>query len=297
MAKIAVLHHTPRPTWSSRQLLKAIADTGSTPLYILWNYISAELGTPSCPLKYRGRCLNVDAIIVRGLGRGLSIERYAVRRAILEAAESWGYVVVNPPEGLFRARDKFTSLRILQEAGIPVPRTLVTEDPTTALHAVEQLGDVVFKPIIGSLGLGSFRVKDTDTAYHIINLLLTLNQPLYIQKYLEKPGNRDLRVFVVGDHVVAAMYRIAPRNSWKTNIAQGAKPVPATVRDEVAKAVIRAVKVLGLVYAGVDVIEYDENRYAVIEVNASPLWRGLQSATGVNPARYIVEKVLELVKK
>ena len=93
------------------------------------------------------------------------------------------------------------------------------------------------------------------------------------------------------------MYRVAPRNSWKTNIAQGARPVPATVRKEIEEAAIRAVKVLGLVYAGIDIIEYGENQYAVIEVNASPLWRGLQTATGVNPARHIVEKVLELVKK
>jgi ribosomal protein S6--L-glutamate ligase len=294
--KIAVLHTSPKPTWTTRRLLAAISEKGATPMYILWNYMAVDLGSRSCPLRYRGRCLDADAIIVRSLGRGVSLERYTARRAMLEAAKDYGYTVVNPPPAVFIARDKFTSLRLLHEAGLPVPRTILTEDPSQALHAIEEMGSVVFKPIMGSLGLGSFKVDDVDTGYHIVNLLLELNQPLYVQKYIEKRGNRDIRVFVVESQPIAAMYRVSVRGTWKTNVAQGAKPIPANPPKEVLEDAVRAVEVLGLVYAGVDIAETG-SWHVIFEVNASPLWRGLYSATGVDPAPAIVEATIRRVKK
>lgn len=293
--KIAVLHYSPKPSWSSRRLLRALSDKGATSIYMLWSYLSSEIGQ-GCPVKYQNKCLDVDAIIVRGFGQGLTIEQYQFRIAVLRAAEDSGVLIVNPVEGIINARDKFTSLRILSSKGLPVPRTIVTENPSIALHFVEQVGDTVIKPIIGSLGLGSFRVSDVDTAYHVINVLLRANQPIYLQEYIEKESNMDLRVFVVGDEVVASMYRQATRG-WKTNIARGAKPIPAHPREEIARAAIEATKALNLLYAGVDIIEAPNENFYVIEVNASPLWKGLQKATGIDPAQYIATMVIDLVKK
>ncbi len=294
--RIAVLHSSPRPTWTSRRLLDAIESRGAMPLYLLWNYLAAELGSESCPIKYRGRCLDVDAIIVRSLGRGLSLEKFTARKAILEAAQNYGYVVVNPSPGIFLARDKFTSLRLLRKAGLPVPKTVITEDPAYALSVIEQLGEVVFKPIIGSLGLGSFKVNSIDAGYHIVNLLLEMNQPIYMQEYIEKKGGRDLRVFVVDSRPVASMYRVSS-GTWKTNIARGAKPLPATPPEEILEAAVKAAETLGLVYAGVDIAEKDEGGFVIFEVNASPLWRGLYTATGVDPAYHIVDAVIRLAKR
>ncbi|OWJ54068.1 ATP-grasp domain-containing protein [Pyrodictium delaneyi] len=295
MVRIAILHSAPRPTWSSRQLMKSFSELGAQPIYILWNYTSASISS-RCPLRYHGKCLNVDAIIVRGLGRGLSVEKYMYRYAFLKTAESHGIAVVNPADALFLARDKFTSLRILHENGIPVPDTIVTEDPSEALREVERLGSAVLKPITGSLGLGSFMVDDTDTAYYVVNLLSSLNQPIYVQEYIEKKNNRDIRIFVVDGRAIASIYRIAPQGYWKTNIARGAKALPASPSSDILETAVRAASVLGLIYAGVDIVENNDG-YVVIEVNASPLWRGLQAATGVNPAKELAQAVLQRIKK
>jgi len=197
---------------------------------------------------------------------------------------------------IFIARDKFTSIRLLHEAGLPVPRTILTEDPSQALHAIEEMGSVVFKPIMGSLGLGSFKVDNIDTGYHIVNLLLELNQPLYVQQYVEKKGDRDIRVFVVDSQPIASMYRVSARGAWKTNVAQGAKPLPANPPREILEDAVKAVEVLGLVYAGVDIAETPTG-HVIFEVNASPLWRGLYTATGVDPAPAIVEATIRLAKR
>ncbi len=294
MPKIAILHYSPKPSWSSRRLLRAFSEKGATAIYMLWSYISAEIGD-NCAIRYQGRCTDIDAILVRGLGQGLTMERYQFRIAVLKSAEDAGILIVNPVNSLLNTRDKFTSLRILASKGIPVPRTIITENPSIALHFVEETGETVIKPIIGSLGLGSFRVSDIDTAYHVINVLLRSNQPIYLQEYIEKENNMDLRVFVVGDNIVASMYRQATRG-WKTNIARGAKPIPAHPREEIRKAAIDSVKFLGLLYAGIDIIE-SKDKFYVIEVNASPLWRGLQRATGVDPAPYIADMVIKYLKK
>ncbi|BEP18163.1 RimK family alpha-L-glutamate ligase [Pyrofollis japonicus] len=295
MPRVAILHYTPRPTWSSRKLLKALSKQGASTLYIVWPYLSAEI-RGDCAIKYQGKCTNVDAIIVRGMGQGLSAEKYQFRLALLKAAEDSGILVVNPSFSLFLARDKFSSLRVLESHRIPVPRTIITENPSTALHFVEKVGQAVIKPLMGSLGLGSFRVADIDTAYHVVNLLLRVNQPIYLQEYLEKKDSMDLRVFVVGEKVVGSMYR-QTIGGWKTNIARGAKPIPAHPEAEVLEAAVRATKLLGLFYAGVDIIETPNNEFYVIEVNASPLWRGLQSATGVDPAEEIAKLIIGLVKR
>lgn len=295
MTRVAILHNSPQPTWSSRRLMKALSELGAKPVYMVWGHTGVGVGS-QCPLRYRGRCLDVDAIIVRGFGRGLSVEKYMYRHAFLKAAESEGILVVNPADAIFTARDKFTSLRLLSKHGIPVPYTVVSENPSEALMEVGRLGRAVLKPITGSLGLGSFMVSSIDTAYYIVNLLLSLNQPIYLQRYLEKKGNRDLRVFVVEDRAVAAIYREAPHGFWKTNIARGARAVPASPRSEIVEAAVKSSQILGLIYAGVDIIEYEEG-FAVIEVNASPLWRGLQSATGIDPARHIAEAVLRRARR
>ncbi len=269
---------------------------GHRPVYVVNSFLSVAIDGDGCRVYVGQRCFDVDAVIVRSIGRNLSLEVFLKRIAVLQQMEYDGIVVVNPVEGLLKARDKYMSLLVLSRNGIPVPRTLLTENSFTALHFLERIsGRGVVKPLIGSLGLGSFYVDGTDMGFRVFSAVSSLGQPIYLQEYIEKKYGRDMRVFVVGERVVAAIYRISP-NSWKTNIAQGAKPVVAEIDKEVARMAIRATRVLGLEYSGVDIAE-DSRGYFVLEVNASPQWRGLQKATGVDPAPYIVERVVELVKR
>ncbi len=297
MLKIAVVHEAPRPTWTSRRLLEAIREMGHKPLYLLAPYLSTNFTSTTCILRYRGKCIDVDAVIVRSLGRSLTVEKFLARLAILEHLEKCGVLVVNPAESLRVARDKCSSIVRLSHAGVPVPPTVVTEDPMEALRVIEEWKNVVIKPVVGSLGLGSFHVDNIDLGYRIVSVLSSLGQPIYIQKYVEKKGNRDIRAFVVGDRVIAAVYRIAPPGSWKTNIAQGAKAVPIKLDPHMEEIAVRAAKVLNLYYSGVDMAETVDGKVYVFEANASPLWRGLYEATNVDPAYHIVKLIVEHVKK
>ncbi|RUM48171.1 MAG: 30S ribosomal protein S6--L-glutamate ligase [Hyperthermus sp.] len=294
--KLAILHSTPRPSWSSVQLLNAAVREGVEGHYILWDYIAVR-NSEECRVLYQDRCFPFDAVIVRGLGRGLTLDRFLYRYSVLKALEEDGVVVVNPADSIFLARNKLLSLLQLKSCNIPVPYTFATENPAHAIRFAEN-EEVVVKPIMGSLGLGSFRVKGIDAAYHVINFLAQLGQPIYMQRYVEKKGNRDIRVMVVGGRVIAAIYRYAGEGEWKTNIARGGRPRPAHIGLEVEDIAVKATSCLKLVYSGVDIIESTNGKLYVVEVNASPLWRGLLKATGINPAIHIVrETVLLAINK
>ena len=157
-------------------------------------------------------------------------------------------------------------------------------------------GECVVKPVIGSLGFGSFKIDNYDMLYNVSKTLLSLGHPVYLQRFIKKP-QRDIRVFVVGDEVVGSMYRVVNDSRlWKTNIAQGGKPQPGPVDEELLELSIKATKALGLLYSGVDIAEGDDGYY-VLEVNAAPLWKGLQNVIKTNIASKIVDFVISLVRR
>jgi RimK family alpha-L-glutamate ligase len=272
--------------------MEAAERLGVKPRYLR---ISRMWGGIRTGLYYGSHLLDVDGAVVRSLGFIVNVEQLERRATLLRQAEMMGRVLINPVEPLLKARDKYHSLLVLERSGVRVPRTAVTEDLGAAVKLVEEWGTVVVKPIIGSMGRGALRISSPDEAFTVFRTLLSLGQPLYIQEYIEKPG-RDIRVFTVGGSVVAAAYRYAVPGSWKTNVAQGGRMVAMEPDEQLAETAIRASEALGLEYAGIDVVEAQDG-YMVFEANASPLWRGLQEATGVDVAIHIVSRLLELLRR
>jgi RimK family alpha-L-glutamate ligase len=123
----------------------------------------------------------------------------------------------------------------------------------------------------------------------------SVGQVLYVQEFVPKP-DRDIRAFVIGDEVVSAMYRIASPGSWKTNVAQSAKPVKCVLPKEMEDQAIRASKSLGLEYSGVDIMESKKGPL-ITEVNAAPTWHGLQSVTNFDIADRIIQYVIDKAKR
>ncbi len=295
MYTIALVHEAPRPTWTSKRLLSAFKNRGCRVLYVRPSQLSVSI-EESVAIEYRDKKLEADAFIVRSLGYLASLEFFIRRLGVLFIAEKLGARIINKPLSLLLARDKQTSLSLLSMNGLRVPWTHVTELIPLAMTRVEKYEKTVVKPIVGSLGRGSFIVDNPDIAFHVFKMLIDLKQPIYTQKYIAKKHNRDIRAFVVGDRLVAAAYRYAVDGGWKTNIAQGAKPEPAEPSSELEEVAVKSARALGLDYAGVDIGE-DEDGYIVFEVNAMPLWRGLYEATGVDPAEHIAEHVLGILRK
>jgi len=293
--KTAVIHESAKVTESSKQLLLEMKSRGLEAYYIRPSRLSCIIEKDSITLYYGSKVIEIDGGVIRNLGFISSTEQLIKRIDVLVEMKEKGSVLINDPRSMLLARDKFASLIKLKKHGILVPETTIVENPIDALRITKKWGEVVIKPLIGSLGLGSVKVSDPDIAFRVAKSILSVNQPVYIQKYVEKPNNRDIRIFVVGNEVIGSIYRINP-SSWKTNTAQGAIAQILKPSKELAEIAIKACEVLGLDYAGIDVIESKEG-YMVLEVNAAPLWKGLMSATGVNPAKYIIDALINKIKK
>jgi RimK family alpha-L-glutamate ligase len=231
--------------------------------------------------------------MIRPIGRG-SLEEIVFRMDMLYRLQRLGFYVINPPEAIEHCVDKYDILAILEENGIPVPRTAVTENVDEALKAFDELGgDVVVKPLFGSRGIGSTRVRDAEIASTIFRNITFYHGVIYLQEFIHH-GFSDIRAFVVGDRVVAAMRRVA--SSWKTNYSQGARPEPITLEKDIEDLAVKSAKLIDCKIAGVDILESPRGPL-VVEVNSQPGWRGLQSVAKVNIADEIVNFIVSEVKK
>ena len=295
--RIAVIHYRSTPTLSSKELIDAIKVLGHEPVYLKIHELDAYVDKGEILVKRFDDEIEVDGAIVRSIGMHLSLDAYMKRIGVLEALSTRAFVI-NKPTAITYTRDKWRSLLRLALNNIPVPPTVITENPFTAKRFIERHGRAVYKPLMGSLGLGSTLIEDPDLAYHVTRSLMNLRIPSYYQVFLEKPGF-DFRVFVVGDNVVGAMKRVVD-SGWKTNIAQGAHGVKVTYNEypEVYEIALKTVSILELDYAGVDVA-YDttSDKYYVLEVNAFPQWQGLKTATGVDVAKHIVSYVINKIRR
>jgi len=202
--------------------------------------------------------------------------------------------MVNPPTAIEHCVDKYDILALLEDVGVPVPRTLATESVNEALKAFNELGgDVVVKPIFGSRGQGATRVNDIDIADTVFKAITFHHGVIYIQEFVPH-GTSDIRAFVLGDQVIASMRRVA--TGWKTNYSQGARPAPEEISDEFKELAVKAAKAVGCKVAGVDILE-GPNGPCIVDVNSQPGWKGLQMVTKVDVADSIVQFVLKELKK
>jgi [lysine-biosynthesis-protein LysW]---L-2-aminoadipate ligase len=232
-----------------------------------------------------------DVVLNRSVSHTRSV--YATR-----CFAHYGVPTVNAPDVVELAGDKVrTSLR-LSERGIPTPRTVVALSAEAALKAVERIGyPAVLKPSIGSWGRLMAKVENADAAAQIVEHKSALSSPIhsifYVQEFVEKP-DRDLRVFVVGDSVVAAMYRRS--SEWRTNAARGAVAEPAPTSGELAELALRAAEAVGGGVLAVDLME--SNRGLLVhEVNPTPEFKTLAAATGADLAGRIVDYTVEVGRR
>jgi len=200
--------------------------------------------------------------------------------------------MLNPPDATAKAAHKTAAAAALVAAGLPVPKTVLALSSDQLNRVRGEFGAAaVYKTAIGTHGGGAWKVGPTDPLTARVG-----KRRAFIQELLGRQGEpiRDLRVYVVGDEVVGAMFRYAAERDWRTNVARGGSVEDAT--DRLPAAVFdlarRAASVIGLDYAGVDLIEGDDGWY-VLEVNPTAGFRGLYRATGYSPAPVIAGRAIE----
>ncbi len=292
--RIAVIHEAPRVTSHSREILERIKGLGHEAVYVRIGSLNVGINSQGTVITTGKGEVHFDGAFPRGIGSYVSTEMFTKRMSTLRALEFQGVRLINSAESIEKSKDKLYSLMLLARRGVAVPQTMVTENPTEVMKFVERVGEAVIKPIMGSLGLGSIKVDDPDIGYRVAKTVLSTGSPVYVQEYVKKP-DRDIRLIFIGDEVLGAVYRIN-HNSWKTNVAQGAVTQVLSVNVELENLAMKVREIMGLDYAGIDIVE-SERGYLVLEVNASPLWKGFRAATGIDVAKHLVDYMIRELKR
>ena len=284
--------------WHSNELCRALAERGHTGRVLQYEGLVARLGTGrgvAGGLSSESTALlDADAVLTRFIPNG-SLEQIIYRMDALHWIEKRGVPVMNSPRAIERSVDKFYATALLQEAGLPTPETVVCESTADAMAAVLAMGDVIVKPIFGSMGHGMVRVSDPDVAFRVVQSLEQVRAVFYVQRAVDHCG-RDVRVFVVGGTVLGAIERRASDGGWRTNVSRGGSARPFELPPEWEPLALGAAAAVGADYAGVDLLPSRDGTVFVLEVNGIPGWRGLQHATGIDVAGAIVDHLVGRVR-
>lgn len=277
-----------RPGWHVDELLRATRAAGGEPVLLPWEGNVARMGT-GAGVRNTGRLLAEARAVLARIIPGGSMEQIIYRVDTLHRLEEEGVRVMNSARAIERTVDKAWTSAILARAGLPTPDTVACEGVDEAMAAFEALGDVVVKPLFGSMGLGMTRVSDPDIAWRVFRAIEEIRGVFYLQRFIPHTG-RDLRAFVVGGEVLGAIERRA--DGWRTNFSRGGRAAPASLTPEQAGFAVRAAAAVGAEYAGVDLLPGEDGTSWVLEVNGIPGWEGLQQATGLDVAGAVVRQLL-----
>ena len=278
-----------RSGWHTDELCRALVDRHHTVRVLPYEGLVARVGAgrEGALSIETSAILEADAVLARIIPDG-SLEQIIFRVDALHWIENRGVPVMNSPRAIERSVDKFYTDTLLYEAGLPTPETVVCEGTKDAMAAVRSMGDVVIKPIFGSMGQGMVRVSDPDVALRVLRSLEQTRPIFYVQRTVDH-GGRDIRVFVIGGTVLGAIERTAPDGEWRTNVSRGgsarAIELPAAWND----LALGAAAAVGADYCGVDLLPARDGTVFVLEVNGIPGWQGLQRATRIDVAAAIVQ--------
>jgi [lysine-biosynthesis-protein LysW]--L-2-aminoadipate ligase len=232
-----------------------------------------------------------DAILERSISYTNGL--YALR-----VFNAWGIPTVNTAAVAEACGDKLTTSSALAKNKVPQPRNMVAFSPESALVAIEKMGyPVVLKPVVGSWGRLLAKVNDRDAAEAILEHKAVLgsvqHSVFYIQEFIAKPG-RDIRVIVVGERVIAAIFRKSEH--WITNTARGGEGEAAPVTPELEEISLKAAQAVGGGVLAVDLIEHPQRGLLVNEINHTMEFHTAQPVSGVDIADEIVTYVMEVAR-
>lgn len=283
--KIAILSRRTQ-LYSTRRLLEEAKKRGHHIRVVdtLRCYMNINARQPS--IHYRGDILaDFDAVIPR---IGASVTFYGC--AVVRQFEMMNVYVVNSSIAITRSRDKLRALQLLSRRGIGLPITGFADSPDDIGDLIDMVGGapLVVKLLEGTQGIGVLLAETRQAAESVIEAFLDLDTHIMVQEYIKEAKGADIRCFVVGGKVVAAMQRQAKSGEFRSNIHRGGCASLIKITPEERQTAIRAAKIMGLNVAGVDLLRSSRGPL-VMEVNSSPGLEGIEKATGKNIAGMIIE--------
>ena len=285
--KIAILSRNPK-LYSTRRLVEAAVQRGheARTIDVLRCYMNITSHRPS--IHYKGEELTgFDAVIPR---IGASITFYGT--AVLRQFEMMGIYPLNESVAITRGRDKLRSLQLLSRKGIGLPVTGFAHAPDDIQDLVKMVGGapLVIKLLEGTQGIGVVLAETHKAAESVVEAFMGLQANILVQEFIKEAGGADIRCFIIGDKVVAAMKRQAKEGEFRSNLHRGGSASLIRITPEERSTAVRAARTMGLNMAGVDILRSNHGP-VVMEVNSTPGLEGIEAATGKDIAGMIIEFV------
>ena len=283
--RIAILSRNAK-LYSTRRLVEAGTERGHDIEVIDTMHCYMDVTSAKPSVRYKGKRLpHFDAVIPR---IGASVSFYGT--SVVRQFEMTGTYSLNESVAISRSRDKLRSLQLLSRKGIGMPRTGFAHHPDRIDDLIKNVGGapVVIKLLEGTQGIGVVLADTQKAAESIIEAFMGLNASILVQEFIKEAGGSDIRCFVVGGKVVAAMKRQAPPGEFRSNLHRGGQASLVRLSPAERKTAVDAAKTMGLNCCGVDILR-SNNGPVVMEVNSSPGLEGIESATKKNVAGMIIE--------
>lgn len=274
--------------YSTNRLVEAAKERGHDVLVInpLRCYMDITSHHPA--IHYKGEKLKgFDAIIPR---IGASITFYGT--AVVRQFEMMGIYAVNESVAISRSRDKLRSLQLLARKGIGLPVTGFAHSTQFTDDLISMVGDapLVVKMIEGTQGVGVVLAETQKAAQSVIQAFRSLKANILVQEFIKESSGSDIRCWVIGSKVVAAMKRQGPEGEFRSNLHRGGRATKIKITPEERSTAVRAAKIMGLRVAGVDMLRSNHGP-VVMEVNSSPGLEGIEKITGKDVAGMVISYI------
>lgn len=290
--KLGILS-TAAGCYSTKRLVTAARQRGHTVKVLHTLRFAIDLRHREPALYFAGKKVtDIDSVLPR---IGASITYFGT--AVVRQFEQMDIYTPNSSNGISNSRDKLRSLQILSRHDVGIPHTSFVRDKLDVMPAIDRVGGapVVIKILEGTQGIGVILAETVKVAEAIIETLQSVKQNVLVQKFVSESKGRDIRAFVVGDRVVAAMRRIAQGAEFRSNVHRGGRAEAVKLDPTYEETAVRAAQILGLRVAGVDMLESDSGPQ-VMEVNSSPGLEGIEYATQLDVAGAVVDFMADQTK-
>ena len=281
--KLAILSRKAS-LYSTRRLQEAATARGHQVQVVDYLRCYMSIASHRPEVFYLGKSLGVDAVIPR---IGASQTFYGT--AVVRQFEMMGAYSLNESQAISRSRDKLRCLQLLARRGIGLPVTGFAHSTKDVGGLIDIVGGapLVVKLLEGTQGIGVVLAENRKAAESVIEAFRGLKANILVQEYIREAGGQDIRAFVVGGKVVAAMRRTAPEGEFRSNLHRGGSASKVKITPEERSIAVRSAKAMGLRVCGVDLLRSNHGP-VVLEVNSSPGLEGIEGATGVDVADKVI---------
>jgi len=283
--KIAILSRNAK-LYSTKRLVQSAEERGHEVRVFDVLHCYMDITSHKPQIRYKGEIIQgYDAIIPR---IGASVTFYGT--AVLRQFEMMGVYPLNESVAISRSRDKLRSLQLLSRKGIGLPVTGFAHKPDDIGDLIKMVGGapLVIKLLEGTQGIGVVLAETKQAAESVIEAFMGLKANILVQEFIGEAGGADIRCFVVGDKVVAAMKRQGAEGEFRSNLHRGGNASLIKITPEERSTAVRAANTMGLNVAGVDLLRSNHGPL-VMEVNSSPGLEGIENASGKDIAGMVIQ--------